>query len=222
MSSPTKPPLTFQNPNRPVPLWPLLLACIGMLFTSCTQERETSRPIRFAFQNRVGSVLSILAVEKGFFSARGLDVCPLRFNNDPACAETIYAGSADIGTMGKKKGGRESMAFKGMGNQYPLMILARTAFLTNRSDEAKAFMLTLKDAETHFKAHPRETTKIMDKATGLSQTVLTSAMERHRYALGLSATTRKSLSITARFLKNQGIITAKPNLQETCTDAYLP
>ena len=328
MPSPQNHPLKSHNPDHPLPLWSLLLACIGLLFASCTPDREASRPIRFAFQNRVGSVLPILAVEKGFFAARGLDVRPLRFNNGPACAEAIYAGSADIGTMGdtaalicvsrtanlrmiashctgehrhrlmvqgaspyrtlgdlrgetiglkkgtstyggflaalaaqgfspgdfpvvdlspasqpealgagsiaafaasepapsmgETKGGRELMTFGGMGNQYPVMILARTAFLSERGDETKAFMRALVDAEAYLKAHPGETARVMAEATGLPQGVLTSAMARHRYALGLSATTRESLATTARFLKNQGIIAAEPNLQVTCTDAYLP
>jgi len=102
------------------------------------------------------------------------------------------------------------------------MILARTAFLSEQGDEAKAFMRALGDAEAYLKAHPVETARIMAEATGLPQGVLTSAMARHHYALGLSATTLESLSTTARFLKSQGIIAAEPNLQVACTDAYLP
>lgn len=56
--------------------------------------------LRFAFQDRVGSVISILAVEKGFFKAHQRDITPLRFSSGPACAEALYSGAADIGGMG--------------------------------------------------------------------------------------------------------------------------
>ena len=56
--------------------------------------------IRFAFQDRIGSVIPILAVTKGFFSDQGLEVEPMRFSSGPACAEALYSGAADLGCMG--------------------------------------------------------------------------------------------------------------------------
>jgi aliphatic sulfonates family ABC transporter substrate-binding protein len=76
-----------------------LIAALGV---SCGQNNveQTTKPIRFAFQNRIGSAIPIIAVEKGFFKQQGLVVEPLRFSSGPACAEALYSGSADIGTMG--------------------------------------------------------------------------------------------------------------------------
>jgi ABC-type nitrate/sulfonate/bicarbonate transport system substrate-binding protein len=39
-------------------------------------------------------------VEKGFFSAHGVNVEPFLFNSGPACAEALYTGAADIAAMG--------------------------------------------------------------------------------------------------------------------------
>ncbi len=57
-------------------------------------------PLRFAFQNRIGSVLPIIAVEQGFFADEGLEVTTQMFSNGPACAEALTSGAADIATMG--------------------------------------------------------------------------------------------------------------------------
>jgi len=59
-----------------------------------------AEPLRFAFQNRIGSVLPIIAVDQRFFAAEGLDVTTQMFSSGPACAEALTSGAADIATMG--------------------------------------------------------------------------------------------------------------------------
>jgi len=78
----------------------VLLAALFFLSCSQNEEKNASEPIRFAFQNRIGSAIPIIAVEKGFFQMEGLVIKPLRFSSGPACAEALVSGSADIGTMG--------------------------------------------------------------------------------------------------------------------------
>jgi len=312
-------------------LCPLLLfLALGLLtaLAACTEKPKTaSKPIRFAFQNHIGSALPVIAVEKGFFADQGLEVEPLRFNNGPACAEALYSGSADFGTMGdttaiicasrsenlamiashctgehrhrlivranapyrsladlsgkrvgiKKgtstyggflaalsaagipagaitvvnlspsilpealaagsieafaaseptpsmgelKGGRELMTFGGLGNRYPIMLLAQNDFLTNREADTLAFMQALKTAEGFVRAHPEETAEIMARGTGLPREVMQSAMERHTYALTMDAPIVSSLSETAAFLKAHGKLHKVPDFTATFTDRYL-
>lgn len=80
----------------------MLLVVVATWVTGCGQQAVSSAdpPLRFAFQNRIGSAIPIVAVEKGFFTGQGIIVEPQRFNSGPACAEALYSGSADIGTMG--------------------------------------------------------------------------------------------------------------------------
>jgi sulfonate transport system substrate-binding protein len=61
---------------------------------------EPSEPLRFAYQNRVGDAISIVAMGKGFFADEGIQVKGILFNNGPACAEALYTGAVDIATMG--------------------------------------------------------------------------------------------------------------------------
>ncbi len=66
----------------------------------CAAKGLAADAIRFAYQDRIGSVLPIVAVNKGFFAEQGVAIEALRFNSGPACAEALYSGAADIGGMG--------------------------------------------------------------------------------------------------------------------------
>ena len=67
---------------------------------SSMRTRPPLPPIRFAYQDRIGSAICIVAVEKGFFKDAGLTVKATRFDNDPACAAALQSGAADIATLG--------------------------------------------------------------------------------------------------------------------------
>ncbi len=81
----------------------LITAAILIGFTA-RLDAQAQPAIRFAFQDRIGSILSILAISQGFFKEQGLTVHPLRFSSGPACAEALYAGAADIAEMGDAAG----------------------------------------------------------------------------------------------------------------------
>lgn len=77
--------------------------------------------LRFAYQNRIGSALPILAVELGLFEQQGLHMRVSRFNSGPACAEALFTGAADIGTMG------DTTTVIALARQAPLRIIASHA-----------------------------------------------------------------------------------------------
>ncbi|MBF0586377.1 ABC transporter substrate-binding protein [Prosthecochloris sp. N3] len=75
-----------------------LLCCCLVLLTSCnTGESET---LRFAFQNRTGSALPVIAAGQDLFRHEGLEIRKLRFSSGPECFEALHTGSADIASMG--------------------------------------------------------------------------------------------------------------------------
>ena len=71
-----------------------------LLILIAPARANDSVALRFAFQDRVGSMIPIVAVKKGLFKAHGVAVTPLRFSSGPACAEALYSGAADIAGMG--------------------------------------------------------------------------------------------------------------------------
>ena len=299
------------------------------LFTSCDYggQEQKKQPIRFAFQNRVGSAIPIVAVKKGFFEKSGIVIQPLRFNSGPACAEALYSGSADIGTMGdttaiiagvqnarlkiiashstgehrhriivrdssplqrfedlrgsriavKKgtstfggllaslasnnisledvvfvdlspsimpdalmagsidafaaseptpslaelRGGRELGTLGGLGNEYPIMMLAQKDLLDERDEDVIRFLQALKNAETFVLENPEETAMILVEVTGLTPEVARYAMTKHSYRLRLDEAIMESLNKTAEFLKDQKIISAIPDFPSVITTRYI-
>ncbi len=288
-----------------------------MALTSC-RATEPSTEIRFAFQNRVGSAIPIIAVEKGFFRQEGLNISPLRFNSGPECAEALYTGSADIGTMGdatalialaknpsmtvitrhasgehrhrimvarnstlrsvedlrgktvaikkgtstyggflklldnrgvdpssvritdlspsamieallagsidafvaseptpsaaEENGGREIATLGGLGNNYPVLMIARRGYLEKHEKAVRHFMNALKKAENFIRENPSESVVIVGKATGLGTRTAAKAMKAHILETGLSPATLSSLERTARFLHKEGLIEKVPDL----------
>lgn len=99
-------------------------------------------PLRFAYQNRVGDAISIVAVNKGFFAAEGVQVKGVLFNNGPACAEALYSGAVDVATMGDTTAlialSRDPMlrilASHGAGEHRHRIIVARNSPLRTLAD----------------------------------------------------------------------------------------
>lgn len=80
----------------------LALAATVLLCAACGKRgpRAENPPVRFSFQNRIGSAVPIIAVGRNLFEAQGVQVAATRFDNGPACSEALFTGSADIGSMG--------------------------------------------------------------------------------------------------------------------------
>lgn len=295
----------------------VVLAIATVFYSGGTSSSEPA--IRFAYQNRIGSAACIVAVENDYFADEGLRIEPFRFNSGPSCAEALYSGSADIGTMGdttaiitisrddrfviiashgqgehrhrlmvdrnsrittvedlrgktvgvKKgtstygafllllasrqldsaeirildmrpsempdaltagsidafvaseptpsltqvRGARELATMGGLGNTYPILILARRELLRERPDQVARFLRAIQRAEETLQATPRQTATTLARITGLSPEVARNAMTRHRYALSLDTAIVESLRQTATFLRDQGIIASAPDFE---------
>jgi ABC-type nitrate/sulfonate/bicarbonate transport system substrate-binding protein len=301
-------------------LCPMVLGC----------EDGTAPPkktIRFAFQDRIGSAIPIVAVAQDLFRKEGITVQPLRFSSGPACAEALYSGSADIATMGdstaiiaiarhpqlkimashctgehrhrlivrgtssfqslkdlrsKRIGiklgtstyggflaalsdadipvnemivmdlspgtmpealmagsvdaiaaseptpslaelqdGRQLATFGGLGNLYPILMVAQSDFLKKNELEIRRFIQALKAAEIFVHEYPDETSVLLSKTTGLPLDVTREAMKRHDYRLSLDESILKSLRKTARFLTEHQTLPAIPDLTSAVEYRYL-
>jgi aliphatic sulfonates family ABC transporter substrate-binding protein len=284
--------------------------------------------IRFAYQNRVGSAACIVAAENDYFAQEGLRIEPFRFNSGPACAEALYSGSADIGTMGdttaiitvsrddrfviiashgqgehrhrlvvnrdspvadvedlrgktvgvkkgtstygglllllasrridpaeirlvdmtpgempdalaagsidafvaseptpslaEQRGARQLATLGGLGNTYPILVLARRDLVRDRPEQVARFLAALQRAEETIQSNPGTTAGILSRITGLTPEVARSAMARHGYTLSLDASVIDSLRQTATFLRTQGTIASVPDFNDAVNACYLP
>lgn len=291
-------------------------------FSVCAAE-----PLRFAYQNRVGDAVSLVAIEKGFFAAEGIQVKGVLFNNGPACAEALYTGAVDVATMGdttalisvskdpsvrilachgagehrhriivatasplrtladlkgkrvgvkkgtsthggflallaanglhstdmklldlspdllpealsagsldafvaseptpsvaETRGGRELATLGGLGNDYPLLVVAKSAVLQKREAELVAFFRALRRAEQFIRKNPAETAAILGKVDRISIDTARKAMARHSYLLRLDGRVLKSLEQTAAFLYGQHKIPQLPDLKSVISTRVL-
>jgi sulfonate transport system substrate-binding protein len=309
-------------------VWYVMLCFACLLPVGCKEKATLSnQPIRFAYQDRIGSAIPIVAVAQDLFQKVGLTVQPLRFSSGPACAEALYSGSADIATMGDSmaviaiarlpklkiiashctgehrhrlivrkasffhnlkdlrgkrigiklgtsthagflaalaassvpagdviamdldpgnmsealmagsvdaiaaseptpslaelKGGRQLATFGGLGNLYPIVMVAHSGFLEEREPDVLRFIRVLRAAETFVREHPDETVRLLSEATGLPLDVTCQAMKRHTYRLVMDESILESLRKTAKFLTDQQILPTISGLASAVTDRYL-
>lgn len=310
-------------------LIPSSVAAVVLVIAVVFYAGDTSREpaIRFAFQNRIGSAACIIACENHTFADEGLKIDPFRFNSGPACAEALYSGSADIGTMGdttalitvsrddrfiiiashgqgehrhrlmvdrntsittvedlrgktvgvkkgtstyggflrllasknlnpteirildmrpsempdalvagsidafvaseptpslaEMRGARELATMGGLGNTYPILILARRELLREQPDQVARFLRAIQRAEETIEATPDETAATLAQITGLSPEVAYNAIRRHRYTVSLDTAIVESLRQTASFLQDQGILVSVPDLEHAISTAAL-
>lgn len=278
---------------------------------------EGGAELRFAFQDRIGSVLPIIALKKGFFREEGIVIKALRFSSGPACAEALYTGAADIATMGdttaiiavsrgdrlriiashatgehrhrvmvgpasrthslvelrgkkvavkrgtstyggllvalakqgvdekevhiidltpptmteallagsidafaaseptpstaEQKGARQLATLGGLGNQYPILLLADRRLLVKRPEAVAALLRALNRAGRFAAEHPEEIVAIMAAETGLTPETTRRALARHHYRLRLDQGILDSLKQSAEFLRKQHIIDTLPD-----------
>jgi len=308
-------------------LWMLtsLLMLLAIPAVAWVEEQPT---LRFADQDRIGSIIPILAAKKGFFVEEGLHVEPLRFNNGPACAEALYTGAADMGSMGdtaaiilavrnpkfviigslatgehrhrimvrkdatlqtiqdlrgkrlgvkkgtsthggllaaiakaglsptdldiidlspstaidallagsldafaaseptpttaEQKGARQLATLGGLGNEYPVLLVADSTFLHRKPGTVNRLMRALEKASQYVAGHQEETASLLATETGLSIEATRGAMLRHDYHLRLDESILSSLKQTALFLKQQNLVNETPDWAVTLNHNFMP
>lgn len=313
---------TLQANPRPMTAVRQAASAALLLCAACGRQSAPQNPpppVRFSFQNRIGSAVPILAVAKNLFETHGVTVEAKRFDNGPACSEALFTGSADIGSMGdttaiialarnpslriiaceasgehrhrlivkeqsplnsardlvgrriavkrgtstyggllsylsanglspaqvtlvpldpssmpealasgsidafaaseptpslgELRGGRELATFGGLGNTYPIMLLATERFVTERPDDLRKFLAALREAAALLATDKPAAAAEVAKATGLPPAVAERAMARHTYRVEVDDATLESLRQIAVFLKEQGIIKSVPPLR---------
>jgi aliphatic sulfonates family ABC transporter substrate-binding protein len=305
----------------------LIVAALIFGVLGCGGALDHPAQIRFAYQNRVAAAAAIVAVAKDYFKSQGLSVKALRFDNGPACAEALFTGSADLGTMedataitavtrnpdltiiashatgehrhrlmvkadspirqpqdlagkvvavkkgtsthgglltylnarglnpasmqvkdlrpadmpealwagsidafvaseptpslAEMRGARQVDTLGGLGNQYPILILAKHDFLANHKKEVVRFLKALAQAEDFIHQQPEPAAAMVAKATGLTPELTLAAMRRHRFDLSLGPDIVASLEHLAKFLAEQKKIPAAPPLSQRLDAQYL-
>jgi aliphatic sulfonates family ABC transporter substrate-binding protein len=122
----------------------------------------------------------------------------------------------------EEKGGRQLATLGGLGNNYPILLVAGNGFLRTHPESATRFVRAMNRAAEFVRSHPEETAQIMARKTGLSPAATAKAMKLHYYRVQLDKQTRASLREIADFLVQQKILDNAPDLRKTMDDRYLP
>ncbi len=181
-----------------------------------------------------------LAVKKGtstyggllaWLAASGIQPAELRILDmgptempDALAAGSIdaFAASEPTPSVAETRGAREVVMLGGLGNAYPVLVLAHTRVLQSRPDEIRAVLRALQRAVEFIEEEPERAARIVAEGTGLSEQVVQPATQRHVYRLAWDESIVQSLQATARFLEEQQIIRELPGWDQACDDRFLP
>ena len=109
------------------------------------------------------------------------------------------------------RGGRQLATLGGLGNSYPILLVARSQFLQAEPETVARFLRALSRASAFIADHGDEAAVIVAAKTGLSLETTRRAMSHHYYRVQLDADTLASLTSIADFLVSQGTISAIPD-----------
>lgn len=170
-----------------------------------------------------------LAVKKGtsthagllaYLEAHGLSASSLRiFDLRPVdMPQALSAGSVDAicaseptPSLAEKRGGTAFADLSGLGNAYPILLMARQRFVDSHPEAVIRFLRAMDRAARFAANRPEETAEVLSQATGLDQDMCLKAMRRHAYRLHLDAAMVESLTKTGRSLADHGRIPTVPD-----------
>ena len=119
------------------------------------------------------------------------------------------------------RGGRQLATLGGLGNSYPILLVARSRFLQAEPETAARFLRALSRASAFIADHGDEAAVIVAAKTGLSLETTRRAMSHHYYTIQLDADTLASLASIADFLRSQGTIPAVPDWATVVDNSFV-
>ncbi|MCD6525929.1 MAG: hypothetical protein J7K75_02920 [Desulfuromonas sp.] len=79
-------------------------------------------------------------------------------------------------------GARQLATLGGLGNSYPILIVARASFAVSHPQQLEAFNRAMEQALVFLRQHSGEAYQIVASTLNLPQDVIASAMQRHHHA----------------------------------------
>ena len=143
-------------------------------------------------------------------------------------APALAAGSVDAicaseptPSLAEQQGGNAFCDLSGLGNDYPILLLASSDYISRHPQQTVRFLRAMAKAVDFINNNPRQAAAIVARKTGLSEQLTGQAMQRHVYALKLDANTLASLKKTGQMLLNAGKIPALPDPAKRSAPEYL-
>ncbi|SJZ30794.1 ABC transporter substrate-binding protein [Selenihalanaerobacter shriftii] len=117
--------------------------------------------------------------------------------------------------------GRELSTLAGTNNQYPVFILANTAYAQKNKEVVIKVLKSLKKAAKFLQNNPDQAAQVVSKVTGLSPELAKKSMNYHYFKVDFNEEIKESLNNTAAFLYEYDKIQKIPKLEKVIDDSYL-
>ncbi len=180
-----------------------------------------------------------IAVKKGtstyggllaWADSRGLDLSKVKVTDmrPQDMADALLSGAIDAivaseptPSIVEERGGRELATLGGLGNTYPILLVARDEFLAGHGEAVTRFMRAMGRAASFIVENPEEAAALVARKTGLSQETTERAMSHHYYGLQLDDDTMASLQRIADFLVAQKTLEAPPDWEGVIDRSFI-
>jgi aliphatic sulfonates family ABC transporter substrate-binding protein len=162
--------------------------------------------------------------------ASGIDLSEVRVTEmrPGDMADALLSGAVDAivaseptPSVVEERGGRELATLGGLGNTYPILLVARDEFIAANPEAVSAFVRAMSRAAVFISENPEESAEVVGGRTGLGLETTSRAMSHHYYDVGLDRETRASLLGTAEFLVSSNTLETIPDLSGAITDRFL-
>ncbi len=171
-----------------------------------------------------GGLLAFLAAHRLPADAvRLIDMRPAEMPEALAAGSiAAFVASEPTPSLAEVQGARQLATLGGLGNNYPILMLAGNRLLAEHPDRMRALLRGLRRAERFIAEQPEESVTILARVTGLPPALVQRSMALHSYRLVLDEGILSSLKESAAFLRQQGIIDRLPDLRRVSAPGYLP
>ncbi len=102
---------------------------------------------------------------------------------------------------------------EGLGNTYPLPLVAREKFVSECPDAARSLVEATREAGEWVSEHPDEAAEIISAGSGLPPEREREMLKDYRWRTELTRETLESLRMTAQFLKDRGRLDEVPDFE---------
>lgn len=118
--------------------------------------------------------------------------------------DAIVASEPTPSILVEKGVGKRVAYLDGVGNSYPLLLMAKERSLRNHAEALPKLIRALRHAATFIKNEPDQSAQRVANVSGLSLKAAKESMAHHSYAVGFDPLSQESLVMMERFLRESG------------------
>ncbi len=136
--------------------------------------------------------------------------------------EALSAGSIDVlcaseptPTLAEVRGGHSFGDLSGLGNNYPILLVARKKYVEGHEEQVVQFLRAMAQAVDRVNRSPEEVSLLLSRVTGMAVELSRQSLANHQFAMTLNDATLNSLNQTGAALADFGAISSAPDIRDS-------